>query len=137
MLRCCPVAAANPAEWSQPATTINTSGNVQREHNRIKESFASFDTCSFLLHRYYIYGGKFSGGFCKPYQESSDVMPNQLCHELSPYLLQHAENPVDWQPWSTEALSLARVEQKPIFLSIGYASCHWCHVMAHESFEDP
>ncbi|MBN1855273.1 MAG: thioredoxin domain-containing protein [Pirellulales bacterium] len=63
-------------------------------------------------------------------------MPNQLHHELSPYLLQHAENPVDWRPWGAEALALARTEQKPIFLSIGYASCHWCHVMAHESFED-
>ncbi len=64
-------------------------------------------------------------------------MPNQLCHELSPYLLQHAGNPVDWRPWGTKALMLARTEQKPIFLSIGYASCHWCHVMAHESFENP
>ena len=64
-------------------------------------------------------------------------MPNQLCHELSPYLLQHAGNPVDWRPWGVEALTLARTEQKPIFVSIGYASCHWCHVMAHESFEDP
>jgi uncharacterized protein len=63
-------------------------------------------------------------------------MPNQLCHELSPYLLQHAGNPVDWRPWGSEALALARSEQKPIFLSIGYASCHWCHVMAHETFED-
>ena len=64
-------------------------------------------------------------------------MSNQLSYELSPYLLQHAENPVDWRPWGTEALTLAQTEQKPIFLSIGYASCHWCHVMAHESFEDP
>ena len=55
---------------------------------------------------------------------------------LSPYLLQHAGNPVDWQPWGAEALELARQKQKPIFLSIGYSSCHWCHVMAHESFED-
>jgi uncharacterized protein len=64
-------------------------------------------------------------------------MSNQLCHELSPYLLQHAGNPVDWRPWNAEALALARAQQKPIFLSIGYASCHWCHVMAHETFEDP
>jgi hypothetical protein len=63
-------------------------------------------------------------------------MPNQLSRELSPYLLQHAGNPVDWRPWSAEALALAQSEQKPIFLSIGYASCHWCHVMAHETFED-
>lgn len=64
-------------------------------------------------------------------------MSNQLFNENSPYLLQHAENPVDWYPWSEEALEKARREDKPIFLSIGYAACHWCHVMAHESFEDP
>ncbi|MDL1911604.1 thioredoxin domain-containing protein [Chloroflexi bacterium CFX6] len=64
-------------------------------------------------------------------------MPNQLINENSPYLLQHAHNPVDWHPWSEEALAKARAENKPIFLSIGYAACHWCHVMAHESFEDP
>ena len=63
-------------------------------------------------------------------------MPNRLAHETSPYLLQHAENPVDWWPWSAEALERARAENKPILLSIGYAACHWCHVMAHESFED-
>jgi uncharacterized protein len=64
-------------------------------------------------------------------------MPNQLIHENSPYLLQHANNPVDWYPWSEEALAKAKAENKPIFLSIGYAACHWCHVMEHESFEDP
>ncbi|HPH95754.1 MAG TPA: thioredoxin domain-containing protein [Anaerolineaceae bacterium] len=64
-------------------------------------------------------------------------MPNHLAHENSPYLLQHAANPVDWFPWSAEALEKARQEDKPVFLSIGYAACHWCHVMAHESFEDP
>ena len=64
-------------------------------------------------------------------------MPNHLAAETSPYLLQHAENPVDWYPWGPEALEKARREDKPIFLSIGYAACHWCHVMAHESFEDP
>ena len=63
-------------------------------------------------------------------------MPNQLVNESSPYLLQHADNPVDWYPWGEEALNKARTENKPIFLSIGYAACHWCHVMAHESFED-
>ena len=62
---------------------------------------------------------------------------NKLGQEISPYLLQHAANPVDWQPWGPEALGRARAEQKPIFLSIGYSACHWCHVMAHESFEDP
>ncbi|MBK9208562.1 MAG: thioredoxin domain-containing protein [Anaerolineales bacterium] len=63
-------------------------------------------------------------------------MSNHLINENSPYLLQHANNPVDWYPWGEEALSKAKAENKPIFLSIGYAACHWCHVMAHESFED-
>src|SRR5438067_3086995 len=61
---------------------------------------------------------------------------NRLAGETSPYLLQHAENPVDWLPWGEEALARAREQDKPILLSIGYAACHWCHVMAHESFED-
>ncbi len=63
-------------------------------------------------------------------------MPNRLAGETSPYLLQHADNPVDWHPWGEEALRLAREHNKPILLSIGYSACHWCHVMAHESFED-
>jgi hypothetical protein len=63
-------------------------------------------------------------------------MPNRLAGETSPYLLQHKDNPVDWYPWGEEALARARAEDKPIFLSIGYSACHWCHVMAHESFED-
>ncbi len=63
-------------------------------------------------------------------------MPNALAKESSPYLRQHADNPVDWLPWSAEALALAREQNKPILLSIGYSACHWCHVMAHESFED-
>ncbi|HNP36011.1 MAG TPA: thioredoxin domain-containing protein [Woeseiaceae bacterium] len=63
-------------------------------------------------------------------------MSNLLAHETSPYLLQHADNPVDWMPWSTEAFALANKLDKPVLLSIGYSACHWCHVMAHESFED-
>jgi len=63
-------------------------------------------------------------------------MPNRLQHQTSPYLLQHADNPVDWWPWGQEALDEARRQDKPILLSIGYSACHWCHVMAHESFED-
>ena len=63
-------------------------------------------------------------------------MPNALAHEKSPYLLQHADNPVNWLPWGEEAFARARAAQKPIFLSIGYSTCHWCHVMAHESFEN-
>ncbi|MCL2697354.1 MAG: thioredoxin domain-containing protein [Oscillospiraceae bacterium] len=64
-------------------------------------------------------------------------MKNRLINETSPYLLQHAENPVDWYPWGSEAFEKAQREDKPVFLSIGYSTCHWCHVMAHESFEDP
>ncbi|MFF1659115.1 thioredoxin domain-containing protein [Streptomyces sp. NPDC058255] len=63
-------------------------------------------------------------------------MPNRLAHETSPYLLQHADNPVDWWPWSAEAFDEARKSNKPVLLSVGYSSCHWCHVMAGESFED-
>ena len=63
-------------------------------------------------------------------------MPNHLINETSPYLLQHAHNPVDWHPWGEEAFEKARRENKPVLLSIGYSSCHWCHVMAHESFEN-
>jgi uncharacterized protein YyaL (SSP411 family) len=62
---------------------------------------------------------------------------NRLAQQTSPYLLQHAHNPVDWYPWGEEALERAQREQKPIFLSVGYSACHWCHVMAHECFEDP
>jgi len=63
-------------------------------------------------------------------------VPNRLIHETSPYLLQHADNPVDWYPWNDDAFAKAKAENKPIFLSIGYSACHWCHVMAHESFEN-
>ncbi|MBT7188389.1 thioredoxin domain-containing protein, partial [Candidatus Bathyarchaeota archaeon] len=62
--------------------------------------------------------------------------PNRLFHEKSPYLLQHAYNPVDWYPWGDEAFQEAKRLDKPIFLSIGYSTCHWCHVMEHESFTD-
>ena len=61
---------------------------------------------------------------------------NNLIHETSPYLLQHAHNPVEWYPWGEEAFEKARRENKPVLLSIGYSACHWCHVMAHESFEN-
>ena len=64
-------------------------------------------------------------------------MANRLAQETSPYLLQHRDNPVDWYPWGEEALERAREEDQPILLSVGYSACHWCHVMEHESFEDP
>jgi uncharacterized protein YyaL (SSP411 family) len=67
--------------------------------------------------------------------ESKPAHTNRLAHEKSPYLLQHAHNPVNWYPWGEEAFAKARQEKKPIFLSVGYSTCHWCHVMAHESFE--
>jgi uncharacterized protein YyaL (SSP411 family) len=66
----------------------------------------------------------------------SQTKSNSLINEKSPYLLQHAQNPVNWYPWGTEAFEKAKAEEKPIFLSIGYSTCHWCHVMSHESFED-
>lgn len=61
---------------------------------------------------------------------------NHLKGQSSPYLIQHSKNPVDWYPWCNEAFERARQEDKPVFLSIGYSTCHWCHVMAHESFEN-
>ena len=61
---------------------------------------------------------------------------NRLIDEKSPYLIQHAGNPVNWYPWGEDTFDKARKEDKPVFLSIGYSTCHWCHVMAHESFED-
>src|ERR1700691_6077143 len=64
-------------------------------------------------------------------------MPNRLAGETSPYLLQHKDNPVDWYPWGDEALARAKAEDRALLVSIGYSACHWCHVMAHESFEDP
>ena len=63
-------------------------------------------------------------------------MANRLSGESSPYLLQHQNNPVHWQPWDSQALEISAAEDKPIFLSIGYSACHWCHVMEHESFEN-
>ena len=66
----------------------------------------------------------------------ADTHTNRLANETSPYLLQHAHNPVDWFPWGDEAFQKANAENKPILLSIGYSACHWCHVMEHESFED-
>jgi len=69
-------------------------------------------------------------------KDKSEKRYNHLKDEKSPYLIQHARNPVDWYPWSDEAFNKAKKENKPIFLSIGYSTCHWCHVMARESFED-
>src|SRR5687767_595934 len=70
-------------------------------------------------------------------RDDSCRMANRLADETSPYLLQHKDNPVDWWPWSPEAFEEARKRGVPVLISVGYAACHWCHVMAHESFEDP
>ena len=69
--------------------------------------------------------------------DGSPQWTNRLALENSPYLLQHAHNPVDWRPWGSEAFAEARALDRPVFLSIGYATCHWCHVMEEESFESP
>ena len=70
------------------------------------------------------------------HSEQTPKHTNRLIHESSPYLLQHAHNPVDWYAWGEEAFAKAKAEDKPVLLSIGYAACHWCHVMEHESFEN-
>src|SRR5262245_53192884 len=72
-----------------------------------------------------------------PLERIMPAFTNHLARETSPYLLQHVHNPVDWHPWGPEALARAKELDRPIFLSIGYSACHWCHVMEHESFEDP
>src|SRR3954452_8616890 len=72
-----------------------------------------------------------------PKSVPTPTFTNRLSREKSPYLLQHQHNPVDWYPWGEEAFAKARSENKPIFPSIAYSTCHWCHVMAHESFENP
>ena len=69
-------------------------------------------------------------------EKENHMYTNALINETSPYLLQHAHNPVDWHPWGDEALALAKKENKMLLISVGYAACHWCHVMEHESYED-
>ena len=69
-------------------------------------------------------------------EQGAHTYTNRLIHATSPYLLQHAHNPVDWHPWDEEALNKAKREDKPVLLSVGYAACHWCHVMEAESFEN-
>ena len=74
------------------------------------------------------------GNGCR--NDGTPKFTNRLAQETSPYLLQHAHNPVNWRPWGSEAFAEARALGRPVFLSVGYATCHWCHVMEHESFED-
>jgi uncharacterized protein YyaL (SSP411 family) len=80
---------------------------------------------------------KATAGVPSPQTENKYPYTNRLIHEKSPYLLLHAHNPVDWYPWGEEAFAKAKRENKPIFLSIGYYTCHWCHVMERESYSDP
>src|SRR5580692_9992869 len=81
-------------------------------------------------------GQKSDSGSYSAEERGSFKYTNRLIHEKSPYLLQHAHNPVDWYAWGEEAFEKSKKENKPIFLSIGYSTCHWCHVMEHESFEN-
>ena len=84
-----------------------------------------------------LYFSFYSCGQKRSSQEKDKFMfTNSLINETSPYLLQHAHNPVDWYPWGTEALDKAKKENKMLLISVGYAACHWCHVMEHESYED-
>ena len=99
--------------WRRKSRRIRKNGNLRRRMENAS------------IRRRYI--------FLRPI---ADNMSNRLKNQSSPYLRQHAENPVDWYPWCAEAFEKARREEKPVFLSIGYSACHWCHVMAHESFED-
>ena len=78
-----------------------------------------------------------TSSYVRTMTSSSSSLENRLRSQLSPYLLQHKSNPVDWYPWGQEAIQEARSQGKMIFLSIGYSTCHWCHVMERESFEDP
>src|SRR4030043_203016 len=126
---------------NRPGILCNSPGRIFTEE-RLKASPAnlfalnrSFSFRAQNLHSPRETNRKKEGLVAHPHQESSRPY-NHLIHEKSPYLLQHADNPVAWYPWNEEAFRKAREEDKPIFLSIGYATCHWCHVMAHESFED-
>src|SRR3989338_3940490 len=100
-----------------------TGGNT-RHHN-----MKHWNILAYLIISFFLLG--------VPPAMSQDVFTNRLAQEKSPYLLQHAHNPVDWFPWGKEAFEKARSESKPIFLSIGYSTCHWCHVMEEESFTNP
>src|SRR6185503_13779914 len=108
-----------------PAERNASSGPVS---SRSSNSFSTSIATRLPVSTPSLIGGLYSNGIMGPM--------NRLARERSPYLLQHAENPVDWFPWHDEAFVKAREEDKPIFLSIGYSTCHWCHVMEHESFEN-
>jgi thioredoxin-related protein len=98
-------------------------------------------SCCQELKQFFLYRFFFKSGVSIADQEDmmseANSRPNRLIHEKSPYLLQHAYNPVDWYPWGDEAFEKSKAENKPILLSIGYSTCHWCHVMEKESFMNP
>ena len=114
------VTVRSPLVWLAAATALSGLGQMLRQadggERHMRESLPSLEQIAKLPKD----GGR---GF------------NRLIHEKSPYLLQHARNPVDWFPWGDEAFAKARREDKPVFLSVGYSTCHWCHVMEGESFE--
>ena len=114
------------------ARDSSTSLGMTRNHDLISRSMTSRFRFGFLALTWLVTS---SDNLAEP-TPARPEHTNRLAHEKSPYLLQHAHNPVDWYPWGEEAFAKARSENKPIFLSIGYSTCHWCHVMAHESFEN-
>src|SRR5439155_3266306 len=111
--RCCSAtSAAGPSATSRSMRSCSRSGS----HSGSRSQWSSCACCARLRRQ--------------------SIGMNRLSEETSPYLLQHADNPVDWYAWGDDALARARDEDKPILLSVGYSACHWCHVMEHESFED-
>src|SRR6478609_4315834 len=128
-------AAAPGAMPDSGVRAVSTSlENIQQCPARMRTSSRRFSTSSgvgesVIVARVY--------GMPASMSSSHPTQPNRLARETSPYLLQHAQNPVDWHPWGEPAFAAARASGKPVLLSIGYSACHWCHVMAHESFEDP
>src|ERR1700691_2503626 len=144
----CGLTYANPSAWSLCASTRASSPalNFVKGVCWVSTSLLKTHRCPACRRRSSL-RFKRSAGNCATVSESDIerssaiviriMHRNRLADETSPYLQQHAENPVDWYPWGEEALARAARENKPILLSIGYSACHWCHVMAHESFEDP
>ncbi len=110
--------------WTYGPTASGASGAVTGSRWWLKLTPSSFEALIYSLLRV-------------PRRGSLVFVSNRLARETSPYLLQHKDNPVDWYPWGDEALQRAADEQRPLLVSVGYSACHWCHVMAHESFEDP
>ena len=111
--------------------------SLDARYNHFSRDYASQEGVRWKRRRALLQHASPTGEHPQTVSLSGGYMPNRLANETSPYLLQHKHNPVDWYPWGEEAFEVAKCKDKPIFLSIGYSACHWCHVMAHESFEDP